>query len=67
MKNNPNSQEKITENTDNQGVNDKNILSKLEIEKSQNEVFGKILEKITKVDFRKLAGKKFIEDPKKEL
>ncbi len=45
----------------------KEVLTNLEIQHSQDEIFDKILESITKVNFRKLAGQKFIEDTEKKL
>jgi putative DNA primase/helicase len=57
----------VQNNADNQSVKGENILGKALNGKSQDEVFDKILEKIIKVDFRKLAGKTYVDDKKKEL
>jgi putative DNA primase/helicase len=70
---------KVTKSSDNESVEDKeNLLQALKVEakknegkakdgKSQDEVFNKILEKITKIGFRKLAGKEYTDDIKKPL
>jgi putative DNA primase/helicase len=43
------------------------VFATLEIQHSQDEIFDKIIENVSKVNFRKLAGQKFIEDPEKKL
>ncbi len=50
---------------ENQGFSE--VFTTLEKQHSQDEIFDKIIESVSKVNFRKLAGQKFIEDTEKKL